>query len=659
MSAVPMGGTPPDMKIINTHALLDAGLGYLGPVSLLHGFDEFMGPPPMPNGFMFHGGEADVMTGAYGRLQSLIQAGQQFDNISVFAAFSTLQDQGWQQHSPTRSNQFYGDIGYRANGNEFHLSAQYMNSAIMGAPMSPVQLIQSDPTAQINWPTGFTTEALHVNLSGNYLLDNGWTARTNLSIGRTQANQQFTPGGFQVPVNGCPSNAALLCSGNAPYMALNGTQFKNILLGTGKAYATNDLLLTGTTAWGVTAAANNHGEVFGRPNNFTIGVNYNGGSTTAIFHQYLGVFGQDGQFQDNQGETNFAPGGQPQNVGVSTTFVDPYLEDVIDVTDKLKIGLGMRFDYSKVAQDDRWNTVPTATKRTFFHFSPSLGASYAITPGLVLYGGYWEQAQVLTPAGMFCTDPESVCSSMAPWFGANQILNQSVYHNLEVGLRGQSPVMTLPGLAVPVQIAWNAAYYHTYISDYDYLSLSTGPPAFTDVGNALFQGVRAGIELTTGKVTTAVNYVYTDARFLSPFSLFDPPNPAAVNSTINVTPGKVIPVQPYNMLKVSASYQVTDNWAVGTSLRASSGAFYFSDEVNALSKYPGYYVWGLNTQYRLNSNLELFGIMENALNRQYVLLGGLLPTNLIPLQQMAGATNPESWALGQPFSIYGGFRLKF
>ena len=670
LTGVPIGGGLPDFKIVNTHYMPEFALGFLGPVALLHGFDEFLGALPAPNGFNFQGAEVDALGGSYGHFQGLAQAGQQFGNFAVFAAIGYLKDDGWQQHSPKDIQQAHGDIGYRADGNEYHLTAHYMNSSFMGAPLAPVALIAVDPTAQVNWPTGLKNESVSVDLTGAYALGNGWSARSDLKFGKTEANMYFTPGGYQVPVKGCPSGPTpfgpglgngFLCYYSVftpaplPYTNMSGMPFANVL--NNGPYATDDILSTETTSWGGTLAATNSGELFGRPNNFTTGVNYNGANTVASFRQYLGAFSPTGQFIDNMGETNFFPGGQPQRVGVATNFVDVFASDSIDVTDKLKIALGGRFDYSYVGQSDIQGTDPTASKRNYDHFSPAVGATYAFIPSLVAYGNYWEAPSILTPQGMYCTDPETVCSGFAPWFGANPLVAQQIAHNFEFGLRGQLPTIDLN--LFPVQVAWNAAVYRSNISDYDYLTLSTGPPSFTDVGNVRKQGVKLGAEVITGNFVTSINYTYTDARFLSPFQLFDPPNPAGVGQFISVTQGKVIPVNPAHVLKVATSFHVTNEWTVGASARASSGSYYFSDEINALPKTPGYVVWSFNTQYRVNEHLEVFAIMENVFNKQYAMLGGLLPTNLIPLTQLAGATDPRSWALGQPLSVYGGIRYRF
>jgi iron complex outermembrane recepter protein len=654
----PSGAGIPDMRFANTHVMPEPLLDQVGPAELLSGFEEVLGAAPLPNGFLYHGAEIDVLGGSYGHVQGLAQAGQQFGNFSIFGAFGGLRDEGWQQHAGSRSDQFHLDLGYRANGNEFHLIGHYLSSGIKGGVLSPVQLIAADPTAQLNYPMGFTTEGLHFNLTGDYAIGNGWTAHSDFSFGKFRGVQTFTIGGAQVAA--CANNTALLCGldGTTPYVDTSGNQFKNVLSGTDKVYAFKALMSTGTTSRGVTINATNHGELLGHPNVFTTGLTYNGGVTIAGFHQYLGTMDTDGGFGTLLGETDDGSSAEPQEIKANTNYIDVYANDILSITNRLKLAVGGRVNYAVINQSDLIWTSPSLNEtRTYSHFSPSIGATYEITPRLIAYAGYTEAAHVLTPAGEYCDDPDSSCNSMPAWYAADTLLNQSVSHTYQLGLRGQLPTLDLP--ITTVQMGWNAGLYRTDTSDYYYLAPSTGRPTPYDVGSIRKQGIKLGVDIITGPLTTSIYYTYTDARFLSSFSLSDPMNSAAVGGYINVTPGKVMPGEPKHTVRVETTYRVTDNWSVAASLRAVSNSYYFGDEVNVMGKVPGYFVASFSTHYNVNDHLELFGIVENAFNKQYALFGSLVPTSYQPIAEAPGATDPHAWAQGQPRSFYAGFRYKF
>jgi outer membrane receptor protein involved in Fe transport len=642
------------MKIANTYVMPAAALSGIGPVAVLDGFNALLGPPPLPNGFIYHGAEIDIMGGSYGRIQGLAQAGRQIGDVAMYVAYSGISDDGWQKHSGAKNVQVHGDLGWRGGGNEFHLIAHGVSGDSRGALLSPIELIAVDPTAQLNYPNYFKTNSIHLNLTGNYALGDGWVARSNFSFGQFSSRQLITLGG--AVVGNCQGDPNLLCSLGAPYVDINGNQF-HAIPGV-KNYAYQEYLLSNTTSWGATASASHPGEFMGRPNNFTVGVNYNGANATAGYHQYLGSMKDDGGFGLNLGETNDLPVGQPQEAKVLANYVGIYAADVFDITDKLKVAAGGRYSYSNVDQHDVLGTIPAVNENvTYTHFAPSLGWTYALTPGLIGYAGYSEVARVLAPAGMFCEDMDSACNSIPPWFVADVITKQAVYHTYEGGFRGQQ-AFNLP--IAPVQIAWNAAVYRTDISDYTYVAASTGRPSLADVGDVRRQGVKLGAELIAGPWTTSINYIYTDATFQSYFRLFQPLNTgASASGYIYVHPGNTIPNEPAHVLRVSTKYNVTKDWAVGASFRAVSSSYYFGDEINVMGKVPGYFVMGFNTQYHFDRHLEVFGIVENAFNVRYPITGGLTATASIPIAEAPGATNPRAWGLGQPFSVYGGVKYKF
>src|SRR4029077_12574450 len=76
----------------------------------------------MKNGFNYHGAEIDTMGGSFGRIQSSAQWGQQYGNWAVYGALEGVHDDGFRNFSPSAVRRFYGDVGYKNDGNEFHLN---------------------------------------------------------------------------------------------------------------------------------------------------------------------------------------------------------------------------------------------------------------------------------------------------------------------------------------------------------------------------------------------------------------------------------------------------------------------------------------------------------------------------------------------------------
>ena len=73
----------------------------------------------MKNGFTWDGFEADLRGGSFYRAQEELQYGKQVGAYSVYLAATQINDGGWRVDSASQLTNFYGDVGYKANGFEF------------------------------------------------------------------------------------------------------------------------------------------------------------------------------------------------------------------------------------------------------------------------------------------------------------------------------------------------------------------------------------------------------------------------------------------------------------------------------------------------------------------------------------------------------------
>ena len=72
----------------------------------------------MKNGFTWQGFQADLRGGSFGRAQEEVQYGKQVGDWSVYAAATQINDGGWRVDGASQLSNFYGDVGYKANGFE-------------------------------------------------------------------------------------------------------------------------------------------------------------------------------------------------------------------------------------------------------------------------------------------------------------------------------------------------------------------------------------------------------------------------------------------------------------------------------------------------------------------------------------------------------------
>ncbi|MEY9537923.1 iron complex outermembrane receptor protein [Bradyrhizobium diazoefficiens] len=675
---LPAGPSPEHFKIINTHVMPPAPPAMTGyfPLGLtLHGFDELLGPFPKPNGFLFQGWEADVMGGSYGRLQTLAQAGKTIGSFALYTAVSTLNDAGYRKYSGFRSDQGYADLGWRDAGSEIHFSVQGVSTKVQGSGAAPNVVLAVDPQGQLGHPDIFENRNARLGLSGKFDLSNGWTSEANAYFNQYSASENHVVGSPFL-VSGCVPQPSMLCfAGFLPLNNLSGSQIPNWLANGNSPYAGTSLGAqyvnggpyaylaqphTDTSAYGAKASFENKGVLFERPNDFVVGVRYDGAGTRATFQEEIGALDLTRGFIQSHGVINVqgVDGLMPQDARQTSNYLSVFMADAWRATDRLTIGLSGRFNYSQMDRNDQNGNTPALTGvNTYSHFNPAVGASYSITPSTFLYAGYSVTNRAPTPGGLTCLeDAEAACNVPFPFFVDDQALKQSIDHRYEVGLRGQL------GELKGVQIAWNAGLYRTDATDDTYPIFDNlfGRLRLLNIGETRKQGARVGMEMVYGGLTAFANYVYTDARFRSPWSEFSPADIAADPlGFIHIQPGNIVPLIPKHQIRIGASYAVTDDWKVGAVVRAQSAMYMAADEVNAMGKTPGYAIVSLNTQYRLTKNVEIFGLIDNLLNTKYALNGGLVPTDKYPILEAPGATDPRGTAPGQPFSVYGGLRVRF
>ena len=80
---------------------------------------------------------------------------------------------------------------------------------------------------------------------------------------------------------------------------------------------------------------------------------------------------------------------------------------------------------------------------------------------------------------------------------------------------------------------------------------------------------------------------------------------------------------------------------------------------------PAYAVVNLHTSYKLTSNIEIFGLINNLFNERYYLggtffeTGGFASANSSVPNLLASLSDPRTFVPGAPISAYVGMRAKF
>ena len=106
-------------------------------------------------------------------------------------------------------------------------------------------------------------------------------------------------------------------------------------------------------------------------------------------------------------------------------------------------------------------------------------------------------------------------------------------------------------------------------------------------------------------------------------------------------------------IKAGFDYELLENWRAGADLVYASSQYFVGDESNQNTKIPGYAVVNLHTYYDINKHLQIYGLVQNLFDNHYALYGTYFEA------ANADLTDPRTETPAQPFSVYGGLKIKF
>ena len=619
----------------------------------------------MKNGFAWQGFEADLRAGSFARAQEEIQYGKQVGDYSVYMAATQINDGGWRVDGNSQITNFYGDVGYKANGFESHLQLTAGDSQLGAGADAPIQQLQR------SWNSVYTVP----QTTENKLAMVNWNASYNYSpVLSFQANAYFRAfnqahvDGNSTDVFGCPPNSCLGDGNNHIVHDTFGKVIPDLSNGGATDLGEIDRNWTQSRSLGFSGQAVDTAKIRGHDNTLTVGASLDYGWTRftgnsqmgivpALVNNALPVIGLPYIIDEPESFLN------PILAHTNNTYTGVYALDTFSATDRLTLTAGARFNYAGISIDGQNNALLNGYS-SFFHLNPTVGFTYALTPDINLYTGYAMTNRAPTPLELGCADPNNPCI-IDNFLSSDPKLKQVVGQTFEVGFRGQNALKTF-GLGPEWgKLQWSAGVYRTTSANdiLPQLSPESGFGFYTNVGTTLRQGAEISANWTGDRWTAYANYTYIDAVYLSTFLEPSSNNPAA----IDLSPGDgagVIPIHngtpiagiPKNTVKVGVDYAVTDKWHVGADMVAASGQVLFGNENNALPQAPGYAVFGLHTSYQVGRNFQLYGFVQNIFDQRYYTSGGLFDTGSFP-NAAPFLTNPTTLGPGKPVAVYGGMRI--
>jgi iron complex outermembrane recepter protein len=604
----------------------------------------------MKNGFNYQGREVELLGGSNWRRSAMAQVGMRQGNTSFYVAADALNDNGWRDRSPSELRRVYADVGVLGDRSEFHVNFTGASNFFGAAAATPIQLLNQRWGAVYTTPQTTKNQLAFLNTTFSYQVSDTLSIKSNAYY---RGFWQKHVDGNTTDVEPCAVPAGFLCFGDdtTQLFGLNGAPVPDTVLN-GATPGTVDRTATAANTFGGSLQVASTAKVLGHDNNVVVGASVDRGHVQFKASSELGTIGQD-LFVTGTGVIIAQADGSvaPANVKTDNTYLGLYLTDTFDVTTRLSVTAGGRFNLAQIKLLDQIGTDLNGSHQ-FSRFNPVIGATYKITPQINAYAGYSEANRAPTPAELACADPLRPCL-LDNFLVSDPPLKQVVAHTYEAGLRGDFDFGPKKG-----RLNWTLAAFHT-LSEDDIIHVAspiTGRGFFQNAGKTLRRGIEASATYKSDRWNVYGSYNYIDATFQDVITLQSPGNPFAVDGLITVTPGNVIPSIPAHRFKAGIEYNVFDNWKVGGNFIAVSGQFLRGDENNLNPMLPGYWVLNLNTTYQVSKHVEVFGLIQNVFNNRYYTFGQFFETGEVPF---LGLTDPRTFSPGAPLAAYAGVRAKF
>lgn len=613
----------------------------------------------MRDGFNFQGAEFDVRGGSFGRIQGSGAAGAQSGNWAMYIAAEDINDNGWRQFSPAEIRRMYADLGFKNRDAEFHVNFTGADNFIGAVSAAPVELLGEGWNRVYTNPQTTQNAMEMVSINGsvkatNTLTFSGVTYYRHFQQARTDGNI--------LEVEECGN---LLCLDGEPLTSASGTVPSSA--GGGAPLGSIDRTSQNADSFGGSLQAVEKAKLFDHNNQFLIGGSIDYGRVAYGARSSLGAIGPDFTVSplgiDLTGPNDISP----RSLTTTNNYYGLYFTDTFDVTDRLSLTVGGRYNFARVTLEDKTGDDPFLNgSHTYQRFNPMGGLTYQVAKGLTFYTSYAEANRAPTPAELACADPNNPCL-IESFLTGDPPLKQVVSRTGEAGFRGETS-----NLLRNAKIDWSFGLFRTLNQD-DIISVASptsGRGFFQNSGATLRQGIEASISYRTQRLFLYANYAFIDPTFQSSLELASPNNPSPdvspcsgdpTENCINVRPGNRLPGVPRHRFKAGFDYWLTPKWKFGSDLVSASDQVFFGDESNLNKPLAGYAQVNLHTSYDLTDHIQIYGLINNLFDHRYGTYG-----NYFNMDEGSEAslgtiqfTDARTIVPAMPFAAYGGMKFKF
>ncbi len=620
----------------------------------------------MKDGFNYQGTEIDGRAGSFGRIQGSFQTGQRSGSVAAFVALEGAHDDGWRDNSPADIKRMYADLGYKTEDAEFHVNFTGAQNFVGAVTAAPVELLALDYARTYTSPQTTENDMKMVSLNGTV------SVTDTLKLSGVAYRRKFTQKHLDANILQAENCAGNICVdgenilGSGAGVNANGT----IPFSVGGPFGTIDRTSQDAGSMGASLQAVEKSKLFGLGNQFLVGASYDHGHVLYNAGSSLGRIGP--LFVVSElGIAITGPNDiSPRRLTTTNDYYGLYFSDTLDLTDKLAVTAGGRFNVADLSIRDLTGRDPFLNADSSYErFNPQVGATYTFVPGLTLYGSYSEANRAPTPAELACADPLNPCL-IESFLTADPPLNQVVSHTAELGLRGEQT-----SWSGREKFEWGVVLFRTLNTD-DIIAVAaqtSGRGYFINGGDTLREGVEANVSYRTEKYFLYANYNFTDATFQTPLTLASPNNPVATPcpganpadlnapTCVNVEPGDNLPGIPKHKFKAGFDYWITPEWKFGADLIASSSQVFFGDDGNQNKPLAGYAKVNLHTSYDITDHVQVYGLIDNVFDKKFGTFGNYFDTASATTASLGtiNFTDPRTIVPAAPIAFYGGMKIKF
>jgi iron complex outermembrane receptor protein len=642
----------------------------------------------MKTGRSFQGGAASLQGGSFGHVFGSLELGGTNGAWSHYVAIDGGHDDGWRPQSASQAVRAYGDLGWSGERAELHLILAGGDTRLGVVGPTPVDLLAANRQAIYTFPQTTRDRSGLVALNGSWQASEAWSAQGGVYA---RAFRQSHLDGNDGDFEGCSRNPAnplfgTLCLQDDAFpdalgvpasafqvQALNGTPIGcpplvagQTKLCNGVPYGTLDRTKTQAATYGVSLAVTRDGPLGGHGNVFSAGASFEHSRVRFSSSSTLGLIFPDLSVRTDGGVPGeglkIKTGGDiaysPVELRASVEDVGVYATDTFDLTPSLFLTLSGRFNSQRLATDDLTGASPDLNGRhRFERFNPAAGLAWKATDWVTLFGGYAETNRAPTPLELSCSDPDRPCL-LENALVADPPLKQVVSRTWQAGLRGGTD-------AAGGHLDWSFSAYRTESAD-DIIALASaiaGRGSFANVPKTRREGLEAEASWRSDRWFAYIAASETQATYQFTGALAAPNNPFAdADGNVHVTPGDRIGGVPPGRLKLGTDYAATARLTLGADVLAVSAQRRVGDEAGQDRKLAGYAAASLHATYAIGHGVEVFGRIDNLLDRRYATFGTYFGTdgtvNVHP-NPLPDDPDPRTNTLAPPRSFQVGVRARW